>query len=739
MEEEARLAAIYRVQELLKHPDDIVNKLGPLRKKFSAERASIEAQLRTAVESQLQDAQRGLDVLAQSQEATRQTKSNLSLIDNLWSGSNNTIKNYARIKKISRTHQNFLATKELVDQFQRLNSQVARIQKIVLEDSKVPDGPADNLLYIHHQLQQLENFRNTSMSKAQKSSGDILSTLQIYFRQVDDLVDSFEKYLWIIARNTMELIKKDRAYAVIRLVKIIETEERADEQASLAEVSSLFDFMPTSSREIKSFRIKFFDVLRETIVAQINGLHETYKSDLPQLFSKAEAIVDDLIMVHDELEPRFPKKYNIFQFFVLEYHRAIYDVVNSIISGPLEAGSILLILRWVRDYYASMSGRLGVGEELLEPRLLDDREDELILQYIKLVRQKLGEWLNNLLNTETRDFLERTGPPEMDVNGMYLLSGSVIVFQMFNQQVDVVSSSSRGALIYDVIVECCNALEEFQKAWTRILEHEYQKFLEKPADVAEGLPEYIIALANDSLRSTEFSETISARIEPMIDDPFKTQALLRIKGALDGFMRVAKRSYGIVIDIVLKDILPALVRFYCTEWYEMDLMRLVIGTLEDYCTDFQEHTQEYIFSKFTSELQDRLLLLFLEALRNKGAKFKMPVAVEKMKVDLELAIEFFSRYKAPKRVKAAFEIMEKIIGFIESNPRLLFLDFYALWKSYPDVPLGFVEELLQKRDDLERAEIREIMEQCRTKVIEEKEKNSGKEWPQSLFSKLSLK
>ena len=30
---------------------------------------------------------------------------------------------------------------------------------------------------------------------------------------------------------------------------------------------------------------------------------------------------------------------------------------------------------------------------------------DLILEYIKLVRLKLSEWLNNLLNTETRDFL----------------------------------------------------------------------------------------------------------------------------------------------------------------------------------------------------------------------------------------------------------------------------------------------------------------------------------------------
>jgi exocyst complex component 3 len=55
-----------------------------------------------------------------------------------------------------------------------------------------------------------------------------------------------------------------------------------------------------------------------------------------------------------------------------------------------------------------MNGRLGVGEELLEPKLLDDREEEQILEYIKLVRQKLNEWLNNLLNTETRDFQGKT-------------------------------------------------------------------------------------------------------------------------------------------------------------------------------------------------------------------------------------------------------------------------------------------------------------------------------------------
>ncbi|KAJ3331376.1 SNARE-binding exocyst subunit S6 [Blyttiomyces sp. JEL0837] len=709
-ETESREAGLARVIEMFSHPDDLVNKLGPTRKKISAERASVEAQLRTAVEAQLEDASRGIEMLRSSQTTTKQ---------------------------LSRTHQNFTSTKELLEQFQKLNAQVTKLREELKNDSQDGNESGENLLYLHYQLQHLESFKHRIMSKS-KNSPSMTANLTNYFRLVDDTVEMFENYLWSIGRKTIEMVKKGRVSTILRLVKIIETEEKADEQSAMVGVDGFTgDQEVLDSRNVKSYRIRFFDILRDGISKQIADLYELHKTDLSSLLQSLESIIDDLTLIHDELEPRFPKKYNIFQFFVLEYHRSIYDLVNAIISGPVEAGAILMLLKWVRDYYASMSGRLGVGEELLEPRLLDDREEDLILEYIKLVRQKLTEWLNNLLNTETRDFVERPGPPEMDGNRLYLLSGSVIVFQMFNQQIDVVNTSSRGALMYDVIVECCLALEEFQKAWGKILDTEYQKFLDKNSDASEGFAEYTIALANDSLRSTEFADVILARLDPLIDEPFKGQAILKIKSTADGFVKLSRRCYGVVIDLILRDLLPVLVKFYCNEWYEMELIRYVIGTLEDYVNDFQEHMQEYLFSKFVSELQDRVLLLYIEAFRNKGAKFKQPIAIEKMKSDLEAIIEFFSRFKAAKRVRASFEVAEKIISLLESNARLVFLDFYSLWKAFPDVPMTMIEDLLMKRDDLDRSTVKEIMEQCKVKVAEEKEKNAGKEWPQTLFSKMS--
>ncbi|KAI8849265.1 exocyst complex component Sec6-domain-containing protein [Chytridium lagenaria] len=622
-ETEAREAAVFRIQEILKHPDDLVNKLALVRKKLSSERASIDAQLRTAVETQLEEIQHGMDILQFSDQETSHIQKNLSLIDNLWcQPPKTTSTTYQRIKKISRTHQNFVATKLLVEQFQKLNTQISRACKRYCVMIQQIDICWENLLFVHYQLQMLEAFRDNTLRKSRSSTEDVLDTLP------------FEAYLWLVGGRTMDLVKSGNTGAVIRLVKIIETKNKP--MKNLEEVVNEGD----DARVVKGYRIKFFDVLREAIGKQVKLMYENNSGDLPKLLQTAELIIDDLILINDELEPRFPRKYNIFQFFVLEYHRSIYDM-------------------WVRDYYFSMNGRLGVGEELLEPRLLDDREEELILEYIKLVRQKLSEWLNNLLNSETRDFVERTAPPDSDSNGIYLLSGSVI-------QVDVVSQSS----------QCCNAIEEFQKS------------------MFEG---------------AEFSEVIIKRIDSLVDDPFKAQASLKVK-----------RCYGILIEISIKDILPATSRFYCSEWYEQDLMRLV------------EHMQEYLFSKFTSDLQDRFIVVY-------GAKLRMPGAVEKMKADLEMALEFFSRFRTAKRVKVAFEVMEKIINFIESNSRMIFLDFYSLWKAYPDVPLSFIEELLTKRDDLDRSQIKEIMEQCKERVLEEREKSTGKETPTTIFSKISFK
>jgi exocyst complex component 3 len=142
---------------------------------------------------------------------------------------------------------------------------------------------------------------------------------------------------------------------------------------------------------------------------------------------------------------------------------------------------------------------------------------------------------------------------------------------------------------------------------------------------------------------------------------------------------------------------------------------------------------EYLYNKLTTELVDRFVIAYIEAFKNKNAKFKMPTAAERMRSDVDLVVSFFSRTKSAKRAKASFEVISKIIGLIESPQRTLYIDFYSLWKQFPDMPLDFVEKILGKRDDLDKSAVREIMDLCRSKT---KDDVSG-EGVQTLFSKIS--
>lgn len=200
-------------------------------------------------------------------------------------------------------------------------------------------------------------------------------------------------------------------------------------------------------------------------------------------------------------------------------------------------------------------------------------------------------------------------------------------------------------------------------------------------------------------------------------------------------MKIQKKCILILIDIVMSDLTPALNVLHCSQWYEQDVMRLIVGTFEDYCDDFQKHMSEYLFNKLTTELVDRFLISYIESFKNKNAKFKLPNAPERMRADVELLVNFFARSKSAKRAKASFEVIEKIIGLVESNPRMFYIDFYSLWKQFPDMPIDFVEKVLSKRDDMDKSTVKEIIDLCKSKTKDERNEH----FQPTVFSKISNK
>ncbi|RUP48663.1 exocyst complex component Sec6-domain-containing protein [Jimgerdemannia flammicorona] len=741
---DARDAAVARLAELLKHPDDLNLKVPALRRKFAKEKASVEAQLKTGVQTQLDSIQGGLDTLAGSTEQMNKIKNDMQRIDNLCAGSQGMIQHFPRINKISRVHQNFVATQEKIKSLQGLYHRLEEVQRMFDEDHRDIFGPAENMLHVHYQLFKLEEFRDATLHQARGSSPDVIINLKTYFRKLDVLSDDFTHYLWDLGRNALELVKRKRGSVIVRLVKIIECEERADEKAQAAEQArtshqelasegSKWRLAEGSPRTIKSYRVQFFDVLHESLTERFDRRFAEFGDDWSAALDATDFIFSDLTLVFDELVPKFPKKYKIFPFFVLEYHRHVYEQLNQMIQQDLDAGTILKLLRFVRDYYASMSSQLGVTEELLEPKLLDGQEQALVEDYLKLVRRKLVEWTTNLMNTESRDFIERDKPPEHDSDGHYGMTAAVIMFQMINQQIDVAVESNQGKLLYHVVSECHRVLKDSQRVWKELLGSELRKQIERPDEVPEGFVDYVMAVANDNVRSADFTEAIVHRLENLVDAKYKAQVDEKLNTVMDGFLQVSTFARGILLDVTFNDVRPIFGQMFCPAWYDEELMPLVIATLKDYCKDYQQHLNGYLFGRLVDEMLERFLVLYLEAARSKQAKFRMPQCLDKIRSDVRLAYNFFVKFKAKDELETQLDVIENVHTMLESNRRSIFLDYHSFRQAYPDVPLVFVEDLLARRDDLDKSGFKEIMEGIRAKAKEYEPDMSA---PPTVFSKM---
>jgi exocyst complex component 3 len=99
--EDAREFAVAKLAELLKHPDDLNGKVTALRRKFAKEKVSIDAQLNSGAQSQLDNVQEGLETLLTSQKQCEMINANMQKIDKLCYGARGMIQDFPRINKVS--------------------------------------------------------------------------------------------------------------------------------------------------------------------------------------------------------------------------------------------------------------------------------------------------------------------------------------------------------------------------------------------------------------------------------------------------------------------------------------------------------------------------------------------------------------------------------------------------------------------------------------------------------------
>ncbi|KAF9950803.1 SNARE-binding exocyst subunit S6 [Mortierella alpina] len=738
-------AKVAIISAMLKHPDDL-STLVALRQKLTREKAIVDQQLKIGVQNQMEETKEALDILGTTKEQVLGIRSNMKNIDSLCKDAQGLITDYPRIRKISQTHQNFVATQTLVNNFQELHQDLERVKTLMYEDMKDLLGPAPNLLLVHYQLYKLEQLRNTTMHMARDEPLDVKVTLKQYFGRLDKVIEEFEEYLWELSRNMIDLIKNKQGSVIVRVIKIIESEESADTKAVVTTKTERrtsrqglggkkTDKPP---RIVKSLRSKFFDVLHDEVSRKFNVLLERVDQEPLECLDATDFVFPDLALVYDDLVPRSPSNYKIFPFFVLEYHRHVYELANKIVSSPdLDGGRILHLLRWVREYYANMNHQLGVTEELLEPQLLDGNEQGLLDEYLKLVRKNLIKWTTNMMNTATAEFTERQSAPEKDADKLYHMQTANILFEMVNQQVSLASDSQQSNVMEQVIKECVEVIKDYQQKWKALITSEMKKQIESPSTTPPGLAEYIMAATNDQIKCAEFADAVLQRLESerLIKEPETFDKVKRmLNETMDDFFDVATHGANSLLDLAFNDVKEPFSKLHTSAWYEDDPMALIVATLKDYNDDFKVHLNDYMFNKLVDWMLERLFIAQIDSLRNKGVKLKFPVCTDRLQQDRAVVFNFFVHYKSVGDLEQDFDAIEQLHKFMCSSKKTAYLNFYATKRIYHDLPIPLVEDILGRRDDLDRSSIKEVMDQIKEK-FKDKDAIDASRTP-TIFSKV---
>lgn len=717
------ISAAQAVGEYLQFPDDLA-KITAFRKKLEKEKASIDARLKSGVKEQLDATRDGLRKLFSTRNNVQTIKDEMETVDRLCNDPQNNVSTFDQISRVSMVHRNFERTEEMVNNLLEMESHLDMLEDMLEADSQDILGPAPNLLRIHYQINRLEAFRNQSMHQAKKSSADSRQTLTRYFERLSRLIEAFDEYILALARNILMIVMEGNPETIVKLVKIAEIEQQEDEKAiaiklvkkaAKLDAAAKFRSMQADARVYKHYRQKVNKCIVESIKATLDEAYSRNENDPAAFLDNLDWLYQDLIHIETDVVPCFPTSWDVYPLYIREYHKALNATLQKIIASEPEASVLLTLNAWVKDYKKKMK-ELEVPPELLEPPLLDGKEQALIEDYLKLIIRKLDEWTENLMKDEVAAFIARADPPEVNSDGLYGMQGAIILFQMVNQQVDLATESGQGMILARVIEEVGRVLRGVQDRWTKLLEAECKKFTEKPEEVPGGLVEYAIALANDQMKSADYVEALSSRVEPLVSEKYRVPIHDRLNDAIDGFLDVAKKCTQTLMEVIFNDLKPATKQLFQPAWYD-GISAQIIETIRDYMSDYNTFLNQTLLDLMVEDLLDTYLVTYLTALAN-APKLKIPAALERMKADIDDIYKLFGQYKKLKELEPQIQVLELVLSMLEASQSLVFLSYWSFAKVYgPNIP--FVESLMKARGDLDRSGVSEVMESIKRKVKEE--------------------
>ncbi|KAF4975751.1 hypothetical protein FZEAL_7501 [Fusarium zealandicum] len=716
-----------KLAELLRHPEDL-DKIPALKLEFSRKKGAVDGQLRSGLREQLETTQSGMTGLTDGQKTVQMIKDEMMKIDKLCSESQNMIKDFASINLVSQAHRNFGAVETMRRNLETFNDRLSGVEAMLREDDEDGDN-MPNLLPCHYELTQLRNIRDDAMEQIQRAEDPGLeSTLVDYFARLDDTIDWFDEHVGIIALNLINLVVQDNNGLVVRFAVVMEAEEKSDQrvlalQEALKdhkEMATRFQSITDGAKKVRGYKDKFIQAIRLSAEQQFDGAKEEFLEDPSKLEKIMKWYFNDLNVVKIGMSHLMPKKWHIVKAYAEVYHQLMHDFLVGMVDGN-EASSAhtLEIVGFPEKYYRKMT-KIGLRQEELMPHVVDNREAELVRDFRELIIKFLDEWIDRIFAQEQRDLAERNvegSNLDQDEYGYFRTKNLVALWRMLREQADAAANSQRADVVEGVVDAMFARLRTRQQSWQAMLEEEAVRYEEGKVPELEGfqaLQDWLVATANDQIACiddneeenrlaylTSFRRLVEQHVTPAYLERIDTECSALRDGYVDFSTWCINRFAQLIFTVDFGTVMPD---FFTPRWYTSTAMKQMVVTFEEYVNDYRQVLHHSLVDIFVEIFAEELLVRYLSAVRNKGAKFRRNDPFQdKLFDDIATAFELFGSVASGPSIKETWRATEHFLRLLTADRDAIVDAYVAFRAAYWDISILWVEAVLRSRDDFERS------------------------------------
>eukprot|EP00730_Choanoeca_flexa_P003395 TRINITY_DN11394_c0_g1_i10.p1 TRINITY_DN11394_c0_g1~~TRINITY_DN11394_c0_g1_i10.p1 ORF type:complete len:753 (+),score=237.98 TRINITY_DN11394_c0_g1_i10:1426-3684(+) len=694
-------SAYNRVCASLKTPDQL-DLVEQLKAKAIRKKTAAETRLKTAVQSQLDDVREGLDLVARCIQDTQAIGQEVDQAEELYSTCRELKAQSKKAQALSNLRLQYMGTLEQLQLIFEVPDTIAEVEDMMKEE-------LPHWLLIHKRVAELDNCRQHVLERVDSSSAASSSAKKAvtsYFADVTRLWKQMQQAMFYEASDPIGLVN-DQPNRLVTVLRVIEREEKSD--------------VDRDSKQRKHLMQDYLARLRTRIEMKFDDLLISQNSIHGFLRKFGEFYFDDLRTARDVLTMCFPAHYDIFRFFLIQYHECLCEKADQMQSRPdIDPSEIMKLLNWVPEYNEQLKSELAVDPNELEKTLLGLGEAGLRKHYLQVLTVKLSSWIKNLVDNESKVWFKMGDEPEMPLesDGLYMTDTPVILFQMIQQQIDVAFQPGGGANFAKVLLDqCFKSLEDFLRASDDKLTIAQHVFTgDEKQEMPPALVEHLMAAVNNYLRSQTYVKQILSKIEAHYTSaaPEFKAAEQRIGQIVKGFERLGFIAIKVLEALTFEDITPLCSNLFNLKWLRSrKVFNTVLATLNDYCADYRYHLHQEHFDDLMLSMTQRIQILYLRALMQGELKIKNEeerddflANFEEEKNKLRNFFEQQCDVRNDAMGRDPFLPMLYTFQLLAASKSMIRITWLKLKQEYADVSYRHLHAMLLKREDFSAKELK---------------------------------